>query len=339
MSEPANLPNDDGLIKDEAIAWFVVMQGPDADAKAGTFSAWIARSSAHAAAYDGITAIYRDASVLQRSNIYGPQREARRRRMQPIAAMLIVLVILLVPLTLFDFGGRSGSETGVQQAILVGPAGAIRTVQLIDGSKVTLDSAARVAVNIEKNARNFTIEAGRARFAFARDPRPFAVTAAGGLITGVQAEIDFAVDDPNIVEVTLWKGEARAAPSKARLQSAALVVPLRAGRPAWFRATDFARHSRQVAGGANAVRDWPDGWADYRAISLGQLADMVNSYGNGPKLVIDDPAVARLQVAGRFRVTDAVAVTARLEEVFDLSATYQDGSLHLEKRRKIYAPH
>lgn len=339
MSDAAKLPDDDGLIKDEAIAWFVVMQGPDAVTKAGAFSTWIARSPAHAAAYDGIAAIYRDASVLQRSHTYGPQREVRRRMALPVAAMLIVFVLLLVPFALFDFGGRTGPEAGVQQALLTGPTRAIRTVQLIDGSHVTLDASARVAVNIGKDARNFTIEAGRARFAFARDPRPFAVTAAGGVVIGAQAEIDFAMEDANLVAVTLWKGEARAVPRKAQLQSAALVVPLRAGRPAWFRAADFARRSRQTSDGGNAVRDWPDGWADYRAVSLGQLAVVVNGYGTGPTLVIDDPAVAQLQVSGRFRVTDAVAVTARLEEVFDLSATYRDGNLHLVQRRKIYAPH
>ncbi|MBB3860871.1 transmembrane sensor [Novosphingobium hassiacum] len=339
MSEPVKMPDDDGLIRDEAIAWFVVMQGPDAVAKAGAFSTWIARSPAHAAAYDEIASIYCEASVLQRSKTYGPQREVRRHKMRPVAAMLTVLLLLLVPFAVFDFGGRSGPEARVQQALLVGPAGTIRTVQLVDGSRVTLDASARVAVNIEQDARNFTIEAGRARFALAPDSRPFKVTAAGGLITGVQAEIDFAVVDADVVAVTLWNGEARAAPRKARLQSASLVVPLRAGRPAWFRAADFARQSRQTADGANAVRDWPDGWADYRAVWLGHLAAVVNSYGNGPKLVIDDPAVARLQVAGRFRVTDAVAVTARLEEVFDLSATYRDGNLHLGANRKIYPPH
>lgn len=339
MSEPVKMPDDDGLIRDEAIAWFVVMQGPDAVAKAGAFSAWVARSPAHAEAYDGIAAIYRESSVLQRSNTYGPQRVVRRHKILPVAAMLILAVLLLVPLAVFDLGGRSGSEAGVQQALLVGPAGAIRTVELVDGSHVTLDASARVAVNIEKDARNFTIEAGRARFAFAPDPRPFKVVAAGGLVTGAQAEIDFATEDANVVAVTLWKGEARAVPSKARLQSAALIVPLRAGRPAWFRTADFARQSRQTADGANAVRDWPDGWADYRAVSLERLAAVVNSYGNGPRLVIDDSAVARLQVAGRFRVTDAVAVTARLEEVFNLSATTRDGSLHLAASRKIYPPH
>lgn len=339
MSDPAKLPDDHGLIQDEAIAWFVVMQGPDSVAKAGTFSAWIARSPAHAEAYDRVSAIYSDASVLQRSHIYGPQREVRRRKMLPVTAMLILAVLLVIPFALLDLGGSSRPEAGVQQALLVGPAGAIRTVQLVDGSKVTLDASARVAVHIEKDARNFTIEAGRARFAFARDPRPFAVTAAGGVVTGAQAEIDFAMEDANLVAVTLWKGEARAVPRKAHLQSTSLVVPLTAGRAAWFRAVDFARQDGQMPDGANTVHDWPDGWADYRAVSLGELAAVVNGYGNGPGLVIDDPAVARLQVAGRFRVTDAAAVTARLEEVFDLSTIYRDGNLHLAQRRKVYAPH
>lgn len=127
MSEPENMPDDDGLIRDEAIAWFVVMQGPDAVAKAGAFSAWIARSPAHDEAYERIAAIYRGASVLQRSNTYGLRREVRRRKMFPVAAMLILALLLVAPFALLDRGGRSGSEAAVQQALLVGPAGAKRT--------------------------------------------------------------------------------------------------------------------------------------------------------------------------------------------------------------------
>lgn len=331
------MPEDNGLIEDEAIAWFVAMQGPDAVAKSAAFSAWMARSPAHDAAFDRIANLHRDAAVLKRSRIYGPHRRSDYSKLVPVAALLIVLALVLTPFALFNQRGMIIGKSDVQHAELVGPEGAIRTVRLVDGSQVTLDASARVAVDIDKDARNVSLEAGRARFAFADDPRPYAVTAAGGMITGAAAEIDLTYDGPGLVAVTLWRGDARAMPRPARMRPAALITPLRAGQQALFRANDFAKADRAVPRAENSTRDWPQGWADFRSVPLGRLAEIVNGYVQGPRLVIDDPQTARLQVAGRFRVTDSTAVAARLEEVFDLSVTRQDGALHLGDRRKIEA--
>jgi transmembrane sensor len=67
---------------------------------------------------------------------------------------------------------------GCWQADYCNAVGEIKTVQLADGSQVTLDSASAIRVNLRNGLRNVQLEQGGAYFDVQRDTRhPFLVDA------------------------------------------------------------------------------------------------------------------------------------------------------------------
>ena len=212
--------------------------------------------------------------------------------------------------------------------VLASDRGGIRSIHLADGSTITLDAASRVDVRLSESQRHFAVVTGRARLDLVNDGRPFVVTAAQEEIAGEAALLDVETSGEG-GQAVLWRGAAQARPlwhdATFRPDSAAL-------RPATARVLGPRGERQETSRDAVGSRDWPSGWAEYRALPLGTLVEVVNSYGH-TLLRIDDPAVASALVSGRFRLTDPEAVAQRLADVFDLAITRRADGIHLASRK------
>jgi transmembrane sensor len=334
-SVPPTGPEID-LIEEEAIAWFVVRQDAEGFTRQEEFERWIARSAAHAESYARIERLYRDAAILQGSDRYGAARHQptttvaqSRHRHRLLVAVLAAVAVAGLGLVLRGWPGRELPALPSSPAqVLSSDSGAIRSVRLIDGSTITLDSASRVDVRLSGSQRRFALVAGRARLDLVDDGRPFVVTAAQEEIAGTAALLDIETSGA-AGQAVLWRGTAKARPlwHDATLRQDTAVL-----RPATARALGPAADRQAASRDAVGSRDWPSGWAEYRALPLGTLVEVVNSYGHTP-LQIDDPAVASALVSGRFRLTDPDAVAQRLADVFDLVITRRADGIHLAARK------
>jgi len=175
-----------------------------------------------------------------------------------------------------------------------------RTIELADGSHLTLDTASRAEVSIGAGARKVRLVRGQALFRVAKDPtRPFSVVAgtlnviALGTTFDVRVERSQAkvvlVEGSIVVEPLMRRGVERLVPSLARRQ-------LAPGQQL------IARTTGEVSLGSadiESTNSWQSGRLIFRDEPLTSAVAEFNRY-NTKQLVIEDAALEHLAVSGVF---------------------------------------
>ncbi|MES2067819.1 MAG: FecR domain-containing protein [Pseudomonadota bacterium] len=318
------------VIEDEAIAWFVKMRGDVDHGMKADFDAWYTASPEHQRAYHwaeahfGASAVVRESSKLETAWHHRPLHWLMAGA--AAAAVLVLAFGMQVSRTVSIDNTSIASDDMAKP--LVTAAREIRTWQLPDGSSVTLDADSRVEVAMTNKERRLRLRQGKARFSVARERRPFIVEAAVGAVTADQAVFDMAFDRSDRVTVNLIAGRAN---MRGLIQSAVYTVPdrpLQPGRPVFYPVDAF---TPQADDAPADTRDWPDGWVEYRSITLRDLVAQANRYSDQP-IVIDDPAVGNMSASGRFKLTDTDAFVSRIAEALDLSVKHRSDGIHLGRR-------
>lgn len=181
--------------------------------------------------------------------------------------------------------------------------------RLADGTRVTLMDGARIKTRFSDGERRVILYDGRARFEVAHDAsRPFLVEA-GDLVTralGTIFEIDLRADVPRIA---LIEGSV-----EVRRLEGRRALRLRPGERAEVRST-----GPQTITGEEANAPAKSLWADN--LPLGAILDRAGRE-NGVKISLADPALASLQVTGRFDMTDARKLALKLGAALDLKVAF-----------------
>jgi transmembrane sensor len=208
------------------------------------------------------------------------------------------------------------------------PRGSIRRVALADGSALTLNTGASVEVDFAPQTRGIRLLAGEANFDVTHDKaRPFTVDAGIARIQVVGTSFLVRLLEVGSVSVTVREG----------------IVDVR---------TDLAGVTRLLAGdrlivlanGQGLVRDrltpaavdkaglWQSGELDLTGMTLGDAAAEFARYSDRP-IVIADPAVARLKVAGIYSISDPAGFAQAAADSMDLHLEQSDTGLRLSRRR------
>jgi len=261
--------------------------------------AWLNQSLAHKVAYWRLAAAWQRTdrlkaiphAVAQRSSPVVERRSPRLLRLGLVAAALIVMATSVG--TYLSFGDNTKLySTGIGES---------RTINLADGSRVELNTDTVLETDLTPYARNITLEKGEAYFQVRHDAsHPFVVKVAGHRITDLGTKFTIRRDGDRI-QVVLVEGKARleTAPSDGIARAATLSpgeIANAAPGTLSIRKPAPAKISNILA--------WRSGVLVFDDKTLGQAAAEFNRY-NRIKLVIDDPSVARTQVAGKFP-TDGV---------------------------------
>lgn len=312
--------------EEEAAAWFARLRGPDRPAILPEFEAWLSRSEDNRKAYARISRLFDDAAILRQSRRHAHRRSHTRQVAMLAAASL--LAGLAVAATLEVMPGHNDPKPVEER--LAARHGEIRTLTLADGSRVTLDTGSTITVAFGSHKREVHLQSGRARFSVAPDSRPFEVIAGAGRLRTGAGVFDVAFVLGQRVTVTSLGARIEAAPTAPQASLVAPVQSLVGGSTLAYSAADFSdpRLGKQnLAGSAN----WPSGWVSYRSIPLSALVAEANRYAFVP-IVIDDPAIGRLEASGRFHLTDTDSVADNLAEVFDLAVVRDERATHLKRR-------
>lgn len=194
-------------------------------------------------------------------------------------------------------------------------------VQLADGSSVTLDGATTLDVTFASDHRTVALQRGEAYFDVAHDPaRPFTVQAgaSGARVLGTAFDLNLTHGQ---VELDVYRGAVRFGQSAPG--AAGTVV--RAGYRSRFAhglATVPTRFDPTLQG-------WRQGWLDVDDMSLADVVEAINRE-NGTPVVRPSAALARIRVAGRFKVGDATTLLSAIGDAYGFRVVKKPDGLHLD---------
>jgi transmembrane sensor len=367
-------------IYEEACEWFVECRAGDLDASARqAFDCWLRKSPEHLRAYLELSAIWNEGPLLDpqgkfdrhtliaqaaadRDNVIdlsgtrnggdalqydviAPTQEKydrfRRRRFAAIAAS-IVLAAAAALLYLRTLQAPSYATAIGEQ----------RSLALVDGSTVELNSRSKIVVRYSSQGRNVELLQGQALFRVAKDAtRPFIVKTGATLVRAVGTEFDVNQKRDGTV-VTVVEGRV------AILTDHPIAIPDRGSLPT---AVDEPRRSNlefpavhpgqagniMVAAGeqltvtpklvqmvehpniANATA-WTQRQLVFESASLADVADEFNRY-NDRQLIVADPRLDTFHVSGVFSSTDPASLIRFLRARPELRILETESQIRIEK--------
>ena len=283
------------------------------------FEAWRAAGAGNSAAFDQMWTTAQDAALIEAMALDVQRRSVRRPAWAPIAALAGGLATCAVALVLA--WPRLQLMT-VEPVTFQTKPGQIRTVALADGSKVTLDGASRLEARLGSHRREVRLVDGEAYFDVAHDPaRPFTVSAPEGSARVLGTAFDLERGDGKL-ELSVHRGKVRLAPAGLIRRTADLTLGQKA----------FAKEGRLSRPRVfdPSADDWRSGWLETDGVTLARLVERLNR-ASTRSIVIEDPALGRRRVAGRFRLDEPEALVRNLALVHGFQVREEAGSLALSR--------
>lgn len=301
------------MLRREASTWLARLEGGSSPEIEKAFRRWYEANPAHAAAFERVRRSYASAGLLRHSELarersFAPETPPASLPQPRWALAAAIAVALLVPgAILVTQGGLS--PAGTRNALLLASAvGEIRQVVLADGSKVTLDTATKVEVQLGRSERRAIVREGRARFEVASDPRPFIVEAAATRVTSGPAVLDVErVGDHARVEVL--SGSATATLDSDRQQGSSVNIGAGQGYSSNQEPGTYALTSDGSA--------WTRGMLQFDGTPLAEAVALANRYSQ-QKIVLR-PGIEQLRVTGAFKADDAAGLAKSLAQAFNLN--------------------
>jgi transmembrane sensor len=316
----------------EAAAWLARLRGTSTAEDHAAFEEWYDADPRHAAAYEAILESWETAG-LARTTPIGIGRSglapagARRWRyaMAAIAATIVIVVLAFGA----NGAGIIGPKTNRPIEFASG-ADEVRTVDLADGSRVTLGGNSLLRSAFVAGERRVWLSQGRARFAVAHDAaRPFIVETPAGLIIAHGTVFDVTITGARVA-VSLLQGSVEVRPAV----SSSRAVPI---TPAML---SPGQRTVMVAGEPpspptstkNSVAESQDGMLSFENAPLGDVVAAVNRKA-ARQIVLSDPALAELRFTGTFHAAATDELAAMLAAMFDLRLSHDRGVIILGPSR------
>lgn len=192
--------------------------------------------------------------------------------------------------------------------------GSRQTLTLRDGSQIEMNTATALRIGSSGNKRFVTLERGEAYFRVRHDDEhPFVVKVGNHRIVDLGTKFAVRTDGPS-VRVSLVEGLARIDDydSAGRVRS----TILKPGDVAVATAKSISV-SKELQPMLAKQLSWRRGILVFDNVALADVAAEFNRY-NEQKIVISDPAAARLRIMGSFQANDLEAVPNIAREVFKL---------------------
>ena len=313
MSEAMALPPDSMDVEARAAAFLTRRRYHDwTEANQTELDAWLAASMAHRVAFwrleatlgrtERLAALHRPASEAP-----APQpRKTNFPLMLGIAASIAAVAIAAIVST--------GFRPQPQDRTFATALGGRQLISFADGTKIELNTDTVLHTRMTSNQRTVWIEKGEAYFRVKHDPaHPFAVIAGTHRVTDLGTEF-LVRRDPAKLEVALVQGRVRFGLADAHSRSKpTLLAP---GEVATATPSTMFVTKKPAQALANEL-SWRHGLLIFDHTTLADAANEFNRY-NREKLIVADPAAARLMIDGTFRTNNVKAFTDVVQEVLKL---------------------
>lgn len=327
----------------EAAVWVTRLHGPHRCRQMELEClAWQRRSAAHQEAFERCTDTWEGVSRVTVANAFAASTATSRRdgvgfRLDATrrwAAAGVLAAVLAV--------GTVGYQQWRDHGVYATGVGEQQLVVLDDGTRLTLNTATEVRVDLEKRQRTVSIRRGEALFEVAQDPgRPFVVRAGGSEVVaiGTVFAVRLTAQGPGMksaLTVTLLEGQValQAVPGERG------IAPQQALRMV---AGERVRLSGGGAGSQDAARAevdrpnvmqevaWKRSEVVFDDVSLLEAASEMNRYSRTPIALLDPSGLANLRVSGMYRTGDAAGFANAVAALHGLHVREHDGRLELSK--------
>ena len=287
----------------EAAQWLMKLQSGDpSDGDRRAFEAWRQRSPLHAAAWQRAESVLSAFDQVPAEIARGALRRVRKRSRRQVLQLLVASMALPAAAWLVQRKYPVSAWT----ADLHTSRGEIKTVELLDGTRLTLATASAVDVTFTADARRLTLRDGEILVATARDPAPvarhFLVETPHGRILALGTRFSVRRFEDH-VRVGVFEGAVEIQPLRAA------PVRLEAGQQIDFDGT-MTRSIQPVQESAAA---WEGGMLVASNMRLADVIFELGRYRSG--IVRCHPEVADLRVSGAFPLADTDLSLALLERV------------------------
>lgn len=275
--------------------------------------AWLAASSAHRAAYWRLEDAWSQAARLSALRAPEVQRSAERRVL-PILARTAAVVIACAVAGIIGMKYFLSPEARTYATGL----GGHKIIVLPDGSRIELNTNTLLRVAATADKRTVWLDRGEAYFQIRHDAvHPLVVFAEGHRITDLGTKFLIRQDE-NRIKVTLLEGRARLDADNASAGHIHSTI-LKPGDVAVATADTLAVTQSPAQKLSNEL-GWRQGQLVFAETSLGDAAAEFNRY-NATKLVVSDPAVARMRINGTFPTSGAEMFARVAQHILQVQAS------------------
>lgn len=295
----------ENLVLAEASAWLTRLQRSSRTAAVdAAFKAWLAEDVSHARAFARVTETWDIIPGAARLNTVAARPP--RRMLAAVAACLLLAVVV---------GGFTWRE--LRNPVYQTRAGEQRTVILKDGTRMTLNTDTRLAVDYSKAERRILLSHGEVIFDDVANPRrPFIVQAGDKEVRALGTVFDVH-SNPRFFAVTLVSGLVEVAPTdrgRGQMQpgKATLLSP---GERLTLHPDG---HQTLDHPSIEEITAWERGEAMFDNATLADVIAELNRYGN-THIGLGDPALAQLRISGVFTTQDPVEAARAIAKLHHLN--------------------
>jgi len=360
-------------IYEEASTWFVESRAGDLDESGRReFDAWLRKSPEHLSAYLEVAAIWDEGPALDPAQKWDADTLIAEAAKDPDKVVTLAgtsavpgledsvpspqAIASPPPSTLGRGWGRGPVALAASFAALATLAGAWawlglfssfystaigeqRSIELSDGSTVSMNSKSRIRVRYGKDERAVELLEGQALFHVAKDsPRPFIVKADGTRVRAVGTQFDVYERRSGTV-VTVLEGEvAVLAAVKADVQqqregsalpndTPAAAISVSAGEQLTV-TPKVARKSEHA--NVAAATAWTERRIVFESATLSEVAEEFNRY-NERQLVIEEVGPYDFHISGVFSSTDPESLIRFLRERPGVKVTEGTSEIRITK--------
>jgi len=207
--------------------------------------------------------------------------------------------------------------------------GETKVIALQDGSVVTLNTDSEILVQYSDTVRAIELLHGEALFDVAKHKRrPFVVTAGRTNVRAIGTSFTVSRMDAAPVQVLVREGVVE------------IFAPATGAPPLRISANTLAEVAQDRAGAVNAnpvpvaqvnrQMAWQGGQLAFEGETLAQAAAKFARYSD-TRIIIDDPALAREEIAGLFKATDPVGFAHTIAVSLNAQAHIREGEVHLTR--------
>lgn len=291
-----------------AADWFARLSAnPHDSATLERWQAWLAHSDSHRQAWVYVERVSQRFAPLQEDGDMASQTlQTLRHTPQSRRQVLRTLSVIGAGLCL---GGLIWRRGEISEQVLAWRAGyrtgtgEIAEHTLADGSRIWLNSATALDVDLSQGLRSLRLYQGEVLISTGADPRPFIVTTHQGSLTPQGTRFSVRESASHTL-LTVFEGSVQ-----ARCRETHHLQVAKAGEQLTF-------DQQNISGRAPATpqrQAWSRGVLMAEDMPLEQFVDELAGYRRGHLGV--DPAVAQLRVMGTFPLRDTDQALAMLEGV------------------------
>jgi transmembrane sensor len=235
---------------------------------------------------------------------------------------------------LWLFGMAYALWPATSATVYVTDVGERRTVILADNSRVDIDAASEISVEMQSHVRRIHVSRGRVYFQVAKDKeRPFIVNAGDREVTATGTAFDIDLIDRDL-RVTLVEGSVNVRRTERHLSGQRALGNTQILKPGEqlaavaFQPTDTIREVN-----VNKATSWRQGKLVFDDILLADAIAHIERYAR-IRIVVADESLSSLHVSGVFDAGDVPAFIGALQRYFSLDATTTNAHQIVLTRRR-----